>query len=81
MATIRPGQQRFLVAAAYDGTVLCFTKEGDLVWKNHVSDALPLDLDVCDLDGDGRDESTTTGGAVGLVIESAVTNQAGAVGA
>ncbi len=57
MATIQPGQQRVLVAAAYDGTVLCLTRAGDLIWRNQITQGLPTDLDVRDLDGDGRDES------------------------
>ena len=28
-----------------------------MVWKNQVSQGLPTDLDVCDIDGDGRDEA------------------------
>ncbi len=45
-----------LVAAAMDGSILCFSKDGELLWKNEENGALPLDLDVADLDGDGRDE-------------------------
>lgn len=48
---------RALIAASLDGTVLCFTRDGDLLWKNQANRSLPLDLDVADLDGDGRDET------------------------
>jgi lambda-carrageenase len=60
MARIQPDENRVLVAAAYDGTVLCLTTEDNLgvnlIWKNQINQALPLDLDVEDLDGDGREE-------------------------
>ena len=54
---IQPEGDRILVAAALDGTVLCFTTDGSLLWKNQANRSLPLDLDVADLDGDGRDET------------------------
>ena len=46
-----------VVAAALDGSVLCFAKDGRLLWENGDNRSLPLDLDVADLDGDGRDET------------------------
>ena len=57
MAKIELGAPKVLTAAAYDGTVLCFSKGGDLIWKKHVTDGLPLDLDVCDLNGDAASDS------------------------
>lgn len=57
MAKIEPGAPKVLAAAAYDGTVLCFSKGGDLIWKKHVTDGLPLDLDVCDLNGGAASDS------------------------
>ena len=56
-ANVGQGETRALVAAALDGTVLCFTQTGDLRWKTQFGDSLPLDLEVADLDGDDRDET------------------------
>ncbi len=54
---VQPGGESVLMAAALDGTVLCHTQAGRLVWKNEAADSLPLDLAVADLDGDGCDET------------------------
>ena len=55
-AKLRPGGERAIVAAALDGAVMCFTPAGEPLWENRDSDAFPLDLEVADIDGDGRDE-------------------------
>ncbi len=54
---IQQGGKHVLIAAATDGTVLCLGKSGELIWKNQDNHSLPLDLDVSDIDGDGRDET------------------------
>ena len=46
-----------VMAAALDGTTLCYTHGGNLLWKNDTNHSLPLDLAVADLNGDGRDET------------------------
>jgi hypothetical protein len=54
---IEPGGETVLIAAAFDGAVLCFFRDGKLIWKNEQNQAMPYDLDIADLDGDGRDET------------------------
>lgn len=54
---MQPGGESVVVAAAFDGAVLCYTATGELIWKNQASSAFPFDLEVADLDGDGRDET------------------------
>jgi len=54
---MQPGGQSVLVAAAFDGTVLCYTPAGKLLWKIQASSAFPFDLGVGDINGDGRDET------------------------
>ncbi len=54
---IQPRGDTVIVAAATDGTVLCFSKSGKLIWKNQDNHALPLDLEVNDIDGDGYAET------------------------
>ncbi|MCF7847493.1 MAG: PQQ-like beta-propeller repeat protein [Kiritimatiellales bacterium] len=51
------GGETVLIGAAFDGTVMCFSKEGKLIWKNSASTAFPFDLEVADIDGDGQDET------------------------
>ena len=63
---IRPDGERVLIAAALDGTVLCLTTDGDLLWKNQANHSLPLDLDVADIDQDGRDETLVASADGGL---------------
>ena len=57
LGRMEPAGRRVLVAAATDGTVLCLDQDGKSIWKNQVSEALPLDLAVGDIDGDGCDET------------------------
>ncbi len=54
---VEPSGKPVLMAAALDGTALCYTRGGDLLWKNETNGSLPLDLAVADLDGDKRDET------------------------
>ncbi len=46
-----------IIAAAFDGSVLCYSKAGELIWKNSENTAFPYDLEVADITGDGRDET------------------------
>ena len=54
---IEPSGDPVLMAAALDGTTLCYTHDGDLLWKNDSNRSLPLDLAVADLNADDRDET------------------------
>lgn len=63
-----PQGERVLMAAALDGTVLCYTRSGDLVWKNDANSALPLDLAAADLAADGRDETLVASADGGLYV-------------
>ena len=54
---IHSAGDRVVFAAALDGSVLCFTKDGELLWENQASRSLPLDLEVADIDEDGRDDT------------------------
>ena len=47
---------RFVIGAAYDGAVLCYTPEGKLHWKAETGEGFPFDLCVADIDSDGLDE-------------------------
>lgn len=60
------GGQRGIVAAAYDGAVLCHTAEGQRLWIAQPSHDFPYDLCTADIDGDQRDEVlvATAGGAL-----------------
>ena len=55
-AQVDPTSDPVIIGAALDGTVLCFRDDGTLLWKNQANHALPLDLEVADIDRDGRDE-------------------------
>ena len=46
-----------VMAAALDGTTLCYTHGGNLLWKNDSNRSLPLDLAVADLNKDDCDET------------------------
>jgi hypothetical protein len=65
---IEPKGERVLMAAALDGTVLCYSRSGNLLWKNDAGSALPLDLAASDLDGDGRDETMIASADGGLYV-------------
>ncbi len=54
---VAPSGDSVLMAAALDGTTLCYTHDGKLLWKNDTNRSLPLDLAAADLNGDDRDET------------------------
>ncbi|MHB8902156.1 MAG: outer membrane protein assembly factor BamB family protein, partial [Thermoguttaceae bacterium] len=58
------GGQRGIVAAAYDGAVLCYTPQGKQLWIARFGNDFPYDLCVADIDGDPQDEAlvATAGG-------------------
>lgn len=47
---------RGVVSAAFDGTVLCHSRDGRLQWQTRAGDRFPFDLAVADTDGDGLEE-------------------------
>jgi hypothetical protein len=55
-----------VVAAAFDGTVLCYSADGKPIWEKKINDFFPFDLAVADIDNDGLDEAlvATAGGSV-----------------
>lgn len=55
-ATINLSGERVIVSAAFDGTVLCHNRAGELIWKNHSNKDFPFDLAVADINSDGLDE-------------------------
>jgi hypothetical protein len=55
-ATVRAGE-RAVIAAAYDGAVLCHTPEGKKLWQAATGGYFPFDVAVGDIDGDGLDET------------------------
>lgn len=65
-ATVNNSGNRAIVAATYDGTVLCHASDGAKIWENKVNNYFPFDLAVADIDDDGLDEIfvATAGGTV-----------------
>lgn len=65
-ATINNSGARVIISAAFDGTVLCHSRQGELIWKNETNKDFPFDLAVADINSDGFDESfiATGGGKV-----------------
>jgi len=65
-ATVSKSGKRAIVAATFDGTVLCYTPDGKPVWETKVNDYFPFDLAVADIDNDGLDEVfvATAGGTL-----------------
>jgi hypothetical protein len=61
-----PGGERGIIAAAYDGAVLCYTPQGRRLWIAKPGNDFPYDLCVADIDGDQRDEAlvATAGGTL-----------------
>lgn len=57
---------RGVIAAAYDGAVLCYTPQGKRLWIARPDGDFPYDLCVADIDGDAKDEAlvATAGGAL-----------------
>ncbi|HAS83536.1 MAG TPA: hypothetical protein DCS43_12930, partial [Verrucomicrobia bacterium] len=55
-ATVERGGGRVIIGAAFDGTVLCYTPGGTLIWKAETPGSFPFDLCVADINGDGLDE-------------------------
>ncbi len=55
-ATVTP-DQRVVISATYDGSVLCHTPDGQLIWKTRIGGHFPYDLAVADIDADGLDEA------------------------
>jgi len=51
------GKQRAIVCATFDGTVMCYTPTGTLLWSKKVNNYFPYDLAVADVNGDGLDET------------------------
>ena len=56
-ATVSKAGRRAIISAAYDGSVLCHTQMGKLLWKVKPGEGFPFDLAVADIDDDGMDES------------------------
>lgn len=56
-ATVAADGQRAIVSACYDGSVLCHTAGGQLLWKASTGGAFPFDLAVADVDGDRLEET------------------------
>lgn len=55
--TVNKGGKRVIISGAYDGTVQCHRPDGKLLWKAQTGGSFPNDLEVSDLNGDGRDET------------------------
>jgi hypothetical protein len=51
------GKQRSINCAAFDGSVMSYTRDGKLIWENDTNIDFPFDLAVADIDGDGLDET------------------------
>ncbi len=56
------GRTRAIVSAALDGTLLCHTPAGRLIWKAQTGGNMPFDLAVADIDSDGMDEALVASG-------------------
>ncbi len=65
-ATVDRSGVSAIVAASFDGTVLCYTSNGESLWEKKINDYFPFDLAVADIDNDGLDEVfvATAGGTV-----------------
>lgn len=49
-------EQRALIAATHDGSLLAYTLDGQPLWSASLSGEFPFDLCAADLDNDGNDE-------------------------
>ncbi len=56
-ATVEHEGQTAIISAAYDGSVLCHSPRGKLIWKAETGGNFPFDLCVADLNRDGLDET------------------------
>ena len=56
-------KQRAVIAAAIDGTVLCYTASGKLLWESGIMEDFPFDMCVADIDQDGLDETLVATGS------------------
>lgn len=54
---------RAIIAASFDGSVLCYRQDGTLLWKSSIDGHFPFDMAVSDMDGDGLDEILVATGA------------------
>ena len=54
---LQPGDARAIIAAAFDGSVLCHQPDGRLIWKAPTGGHMPFDLAVAEIDGDRLDEA------------------------
>lgn len=61
-ATVLRGGGRAIISAAFDGSVLCHTPDGKLLWKAQTGGNFPFDLCVADINGDGLDEILVASG-------------------
>lgn len=56
-ATVSKNGGRAIVSASFDGSVLCHTPAGKLLWTAPTGGHMPFDLATADIDGDGLDEA------------------------
>ena len=56
-ATVDDSGKRAVISADYSGFVNCHYQDGGFLWRSKVCEGFPFDLEVCDIDGDGLDES------------------------
>jgi hypothetical protein len=55
-----------IISAAFDGSVLCHSTKGDLVWKADAGGSFPFDLCVADINDDNLDETLVASGDGGI---------------
>lgn len=56
-ATVDFSGERAVVAASYEGVVLCYRMNGIKLWEAQTGGFFPFDMDCLDIDGDGLDET------------------------
>lgn len=68
-ARVKMSGKPAIVAASYDGTILCYSSKGNLIWENNDHDYFPYDLATADIDNDGLDETlvATAGGTIDVL--------------
>ncbi len=57
VTTAEIDQKPYIVASSYEGTVVAYDFEGNLLWENPLSGYYNQDIYCDDLDGDGNDET------------------------